>query len=287
MSRTYYDVLGVDEDATQEDVESAYRERVKETHPDLNDEEDAADQFREVVRAEEVLGDADERSRYDELGHDAYVRRVDGVNAAGTEQSPWTATPDDADDSRRTDAGTSEYSTTETGNADTATGTADATAEQSSGTAGTARERREAYRAARHVREDAGGEGSGDGYAVHDWEPGAVDQDEHQFHLTQERVFLSVLVFVLYPVFVYSSVSPQFSLLTNVTVAACTLLVLAYLLTIPEIGIIVFGTWSVLGPIGVVVVPAFDVFSPVTLLAILATWVPLGYSVAFARITRA
>jgi hypothetical protein len=287
MSRTYYDVLGVDEDASQEDVESAYRERVKETHPDRNDEDDAADQFREVVRAEEVLGDADERSRYDELGHDAYVRRVDGVNAAGAEQSPWTATPDDTDDSCRTDASTSESSTGRSTGSGTATGTADTTAEHSAGSGETARERREAYRAARHVREDVGDGESSEGYTVHDWEPGPVEDQGYQFHLTQERVFLSLLVFVLYPVFVYSSVTPQFSPLTNVTVAACTLLVLAYLLTIPEIGIIVFGTWSVLGPIGVVVIPVFDPFSTVTLLAILATWVPLGYSVAFARITRA
>lgn len=287
MSRTYYEVLGVDEDASQEDVESAYRERVKETHPDRNDEEDAADQFREVVRAEEVLGDAEERTRYDELGHDAYVRRVDGVNAAGTEQSPWTATPDDAGDSRRTDADTGEYSTARTGEAETATDTAGTTAEDSSGSAGTARERRNGHRAARHVRDGVGDGGANGSYAVHDWGPGTVDEEGFQFTLTQDRVFLSVLVFVLYPVFVYSSVTPRFSLLTNVIVAACTLLVLAYLLTIPEIGIVVFGTWSVLAPVGVAVIPAVDVFSTVTLLAILATWVPLGYSVVFARITRA
>ncbi len=286
MSHTYYEVLGVDEDASQEDVESAYRERVKETHPDLNDEDDAADQFREVVRAEEVLGDAEERARYDELGHDAYVRRVDGVNAAGAEQSPWTATPEDGD-SHATDPNASESSTTGTADATAGTGTAGSASESSAGSAETARERREAYRAARHVREDAASEGSDDGYTVHDWEPGTVDEEGYQFHLNQERVFLSLLVFVLYPVFVYSSVSPRFSLLTNVTVATCTLLVLAYLLTIPEIGIIVFGTWSVLGPIGVVVIPVFDPFSTVTLLAILATWVPLGYSVVFARVTRA
>jgi len=284
MSHTYYEVLGVEEDAPQEDVESAYRERVKETHPDLNDEDDAADQFREVVRAEEVLGDAEERARYDELGHDAYVSRVDGVNAAGAEHSPWTAGTDEEGDAHAGEATTSDYSTN--AEADTATGTAGETPGDTVGTAGTTTGRRDADHATRHVRDEAASEGSGGGYTVRDWEPGTVDEAGSQFHLTQERVFLSALVFVLYPVFVYSSVSPQFSLLTNVIVAACTLLVLAYLLTIPEIGIIVFGTWSVLAPIAVIVLP-FELLSTVTLLAILATWLPLGYSVVFARVTRA
>jgi hypothetical protein len=283
MSRTYYEVLGVDADASQDDIESAYRERVKETHPDLNDEDDAADQFREVVRAEEVLGDADERARYDRLGHDAYVSRVDGVNAAGAERSPWTASTDDEGDAHASEA-TSDYSTS--AEAGTATGGAGRTAGGAAGPAGTSTDGQDTDRATRHGREGAESEESG-GYTVHDWEPGTVDENGYQFHLTQERVFLSALVFVLYPVFVYSSVSPQFSLLTNVTVAACTLLVLAYLLTIPEIGIIVFGAWSVLAPITVVVVPVFDLFSIVTLLAVLVTWVPLGYSVVFARVTRA
>jgi len=279
MTRTYYEILGVDEDASQDDIEAAYRERVKETHPDLNDEADAADRFREVVRAERVLGDATERAQYDELGHDAYVSRVDGVNAADNERSPWT-----------TGAETGAWG--ETSSDASAEGAAARGGTATRTTAGGARAEgaettRAEYRAERHVRDDASAAAAAtDGYTVRDWEPGTVDDEGYRSDLTQERVFLGILVFVLYPVFVYSSVSPRFSVLTNVIVSACTLLVLAYLLTMPEVGVIVFGTWSVLAPVAVLVLPMIDPVSVVGVVAILASWVPLGYSVAFARITR-
>src|SRR6056297_2488071 len=90
MTETFYDVLGVPETADQDDIQSAYREKVKEYHPDVSDRDDAAERFKAVTRAEEVLGDEAERARYDRLGHDAYVRHLDGANAAGNERSPWT-----------------------------------------------------------------------------------------------------------------------------------------------------------------------------------------------------
>ncbi|PSQ44195.1 hypothetical protein BRD17_04700 [Halobacteriales archaeon SW_7_68_16] len=88
-SRTFYEVLEVDGDATQAEIEAAYRERVKETHPDAADIEDT-DEFHRVVQAEAVLGDPDERETYDDLGHERYVGTVEGHNATTTEHSPWT-----------------------------------------------------------------------------------------------------------------------------------------------------------------------------------------------------
>jgi curved DNA-binding protein CbpA len=76
MNWTFYDVLGLPPDATQSEVRAAYRRKVKEHHPDVSDHPDAEARFRAVVRAEEVLGDADERARYDDLGHEAYLRVV-------------------------------------------------------------------------------------------------------------------------------------------------------------------------------------------------------------------
>lgn len=76
MGRTFYDLLGVARDATPAEIRSAFRRAVKEWHPDRNDDPDAGDRFRAVVRAEEVLGDPDERARYDRLGHAAYARLV-------------------------------------------------------------------------------------------------------------------------------------------------------------------------------------------------------------------
>lgn len=73
MTETFYEVLGVPPDASQAAIQEAYRDRVKETHPDVSDREDAEDRFKRVKRAEEVLTDPDERAAYDRVGHSAYV----------------------------------------------------------------------------------------------------------------------------------------------------------------------------------------------------------------------
>lgn len=61
--RDYYDVLGVDEDATPEQIKSAYREKAKCLHPDHYEGDSAL--FREVRQAYEVLGDPAQRRAYD------------------------------------------------------------------------------------------------------------------------------------------------------------------------------------------------------------------------------
>jgi curved DNA-binding protein CbpA len=83
MTESFYDVLGVPEDASEEAITDAYRKRVKEVHPDVNDEPDAAEQFKKVSKAEEVLTDEQKRSRYDRLGHEAYMARESGNGNAG------------------------------------------------------------------------------------------------------------------------------------------------------------------------------------------------------------
>ena len=82
MGETYYDVLEVDEDATEAEIREAYRDRVLETHPDQNDAADATVAFERVKRAQEVLTDGDERARYDRLGHEAYLESEAGVTGA-------------------------------------------------------------------------------------------------------------------------------------------------------------------------------------------------------------
>lgn len=73
MAETFYSALGVDADAERETIESAYRDLVKETHPDVSDDPDAPERFKRLTTARDVLVDEDERARYDRLGHDAYV----------------------------------------------------------------------------------------------------------------------------------------------------------------------------------------------------------------------
>ncbi|WP_165875191.1 J domain-containing protein [Natrarchaeobius chitinivorans] len=64
----YYDILGVDRDASQEEIKRAYREKVKETHPDQSDHPNAGQLFMQVKEAYDVLGDPDRKNRYDKHG---------------------------------------------------------------------------------------------------------------------------------------------------------------------------------------------------------------------------
>lgn len=76
MVVTCYDVLAVGPDATDEEIVTAFRERARETHPDVSDHADATDRFRLLARARTTLLDAKTRTRYDRLGHDAYADRA-------------------------------------------------------------------------------------------------------------------------------------------------------------------------------------------------------------------
>jgi len=58
----YYEVLGVDEKATQEDIKKAYRNLAKENHPDKGGDEE---KFKKITEAYDTIGDANKRSQYD------------------------------------------------------------------------------------------------------------------------------------------------------------------------------------------------------------------------------
>lgn len=67
--RDYYEVLGVSRDADKNQLKKAYRGLARQYHPDVNSEADAAERFKEVNEAYEVLSDDDKRARYDRFGH--------------------------------------------------------------------------------------------------------------------------------------------------------------------------------------------------------------------------
>ncbi len=67
--KDYYDILGVDRDASQEEIKKAYRKLSKKYHPDISDEENAEERFKEITEAYEVLSDEQQRAKYDKYGH--------------------------------------------------------------------------------------------------------------------------------------------------------------------------------------------------------------------------
>jgi len=101
MDETFYTALGVDADADTDAVKRAYRDRIKETHPDVSDDPSAAEEFKRLTTARDVLVDTTERKRYDRLGHNDYVHEH-------VSDSTWTGTPGVAKTAHRaTDRGES------------------------------------------------------------------------------------------------------------------------------------------------------------------------------------
>ncbi len=66
--KDYYEILGVGRHASADEIKKAYRKKARKLHPDVNKSPEAAEQFKELNEANEVLSDPDKRTRYDQLG---------------------------------------------------------------------------------------------------------------------------------------------------------------------------------------------------------------------------
>jgi curved DNA-binding protein len=66
--KDYYEILGVDRDATQDQIKRAYRKLARKYHPDVSDSPESEARFKEVGEAHEVLKDPEKRAAYDQLG---------------------------------------------------------------------------------------------------------------------------------------------------------------------------------------------------------------------------
>ena len=67
--RDYYEVLGVDRNATPDEVKKAFRRLARQYHPDHNNADGAEARFKELGEAYEVISDLEKRSAYDRYGH--------------------------------------------------------------------------------------------------------------------------------------------------------------------------------------------------------------------------
>ncbi|MGZ4164983.1 MAG: DnaJ domain-containing protein, partial [Tumebacillaceae bacterium] len=66
--RDYYEVIGVSKDAAPDEIKKAYRRLARQYHPDVNKDPSAAEKFKQITEAYEVLTDPERRQRYDMFG---------------------------------------------------------------------------------------------------------------------------------------------------------------------------------------------------------------------------
>src|SRR5204862_4161361 len=97
----YYKILGVNKNATQEDIKSAYRKLARKHHPDLNpNDKEAHKRFQQINEANEVLSDPEKRKKYEKYGKDwqhseqfEKARQQQQRPFAGQEEYSFSGTP--------------------------------------------------------------------------------------------------------------------------------------------------------------------------------------------------
>ena len=323
MTETFYDVLGVAEDATTDEIEAAYRERLKDTHPDVNDDEDASRETRTLIEARDVLVDEDERARYDRVGHDAYV----GADPAPSADAAADAADrtDSAEGSPR-DGGTTSESTADRGRRERrasqrvseerrrarearqerrqATEESDTEATSSDRTdddAPTDRRRastvgadesaskRRAHTA--EVDESSGRRQARTAEAATGESSYSVREDvatptSHGSLLPSGReLTLLGIFFALYPFLLFTAVLPAFPLFVNLFLGACTLVMISYVQSMPRVALLLFGGWSVISILGLGLF-GIGYLSLVGIVVLCGTVLPFGFSVLTASALR-
>ena len=82
--RDFYDILGVNRDASDDEIKKAYRKLAMKYHPDRNpDNKDAEEHFKEVKEAYEMLSDSQKRAAYDQYGHAGVDPNMRGAGPEG------------------------------------------------------------------------------------------------------------------------------------------------------------------------------------------------------------
>ena len=83
MAKDYYKTLGVDKNASDEEIKRAFRKLAKQYHPDINKEEGAQEKFKEIGEAYSVLSDPNKRKQYDQFGSAAFDGSAGGGFGGG------------------------------------------------------------------------------------------------------------------------------------------------------------------------------------------------------------
>lgn len=308
---TFYETLGVGEDASAAEIRVAYRERAKDTHPDVSDAPDAGRRFRRVKRAHEVLTDEPERRRYDRLGHEAYLALDDDAsrNRGPADPAESRTTGGGASEAGTSGAGASETGGSDGGSTSTGSGERAAGADANDGRTGRSAasanagaSRGDRSRSRRRGRRGAGGGSGGGGhpsrgggagepvveggtfgraaYGLARWlELAGALVDTWQSRLGPAGAAVALATFAAYPVLLASTVTPLFPLPVNLLVGLCTLAVLGYLVVRPAVGVAVLGTWLLVLPV-FLTVSGIGVFSLGGFYALVLTGVPLVLCIA-------
>jgi curved DNA-binding protein CbpA len=317
MPATCYDVLAVGPDATDEEIETAFRRRARETHPDVSDHDEATDRFRLLARSRTTLLDAERRARYDRLGHDQYAAQAWSEEFTTTwlaVTDEWIADmdtgsdvdqPDTADDRTTTDPALATDRREAADDAETDADRTGPTTARAGGTDSTRAGGTDSARAGGTGRttasvddaslwetgsswvdadRDAGrGDSEDGGFAVRNVEPTADDTRISVGRPDETELLFAVALFIGYPFFLFGSVAPAFPLVINATLGSLTLLLVGAALIRPAVGLGVFGAWSVVAPV-VVVFWNLDVAAGAVVLPVVVgtCWLPFAVALLVA-----
>ena len=80
--KDFYEILGIKKGATDAEIKSAYRKLARQHHPDIDKSAGAAEKFKEVSEAYQILSDPQKKKTYDQFGHGAFDRSS-GFGSAG------------------------------------------------------------------------------------------------------------------------------------------------------------------------------------------------------------